>query len=266
MQLIDTHVHVDSLNWSHLEAMALAGITAVVTQVNGPNSGGVAVLPQTLFDLYERWIKYDSLRTREFLIDTYIAVGISMVCVPTDYEKVIEALPQYLAHEKVIAIGEVGLEPNSQTCPDLVQQAEVLWAQLKIAKEYTMPVVFHTPFNEKPKWIERYFGLIEEAGLEQSKVVIDHADSTVVRMITEAGFTAGVTVRPWRKFTPPDAAKMMKTVDLDQIILDSDSGIGAASDPLGVPKTALEMRKVGFKHEDIRKVVYDNAKRVFNLK
>ena len=266
MQRIDTHVHVDSLNWSHLEAMALAGITAVVTQVSGPNRGGVAVSPQTLFDLYERWIKYDSLRTSDFFIDTYVAVGISMVCVPTHYERVIEALPQYLRQEKVVAIGEIGLEPNSQTCPDLLQQEEILRAQLKIAKKYKTPVVFHTPFNEKPKWIERYFGLIEEAGLEQGKVVIDHADSTVVRMITEAGFTAGVTVQPWRRLTPRDAAKMIKAVDLDQIILDSDSGIGAASDPLGVPKTVLEMRKIGFKHEDIRKVVYDNAKRVFNLK
>lgn len=265
MQLIDTHVHIDSLNWSHLEAMALAGITAVVTQVNGPNSGGVAVSPQTLFDLYERWIKYDSLRTRGFLIDTYVAVGISMVCVPTDYERVIEALPHYLAQEKVIAIGEIGLEPRSQTCPDLVQQAEVLWAQLKIAKEYAMPVVFHTPFSEKPKWIERYFGLIEEVGLEPSKVVIDHADATVVRMITEAGFTAGVTIRPMRKLTPPDAARMMRTVELDQVILDSDAAIGFGTDPLGVPKTALEMRKLGFKHEDIKKVVYNNARRVFNL-
>jgi predicted metal-dependent TIM-barrel fold hydrolase len=245
--------------------MALAGITSVVTQVNGPNSGGVEVSPQTLFDLYERWIKYDSLRTREFLIDTYIAVGISMVCVPTDYEKVIEALPQYLSREKVVAIGEVGLEPNSQTCPDLAQQEDILRAQLKIAKEYTMPVVFHTPFNEKPKWVERYFCLIEEAGLEQSKVVIDHADSTVVSMITEAGFTAGVTIRPCRKLTPPDAAGMMRTVELDQVILDSDAAIGLGTDPLGVPKTVLEMRKLGFKHEDIRKVVYDNAKRIFNL-
>jgi uncharacterized protein len=265
MQLIDTHVHIDSLNWSHLEAMALAGITAVVTQVSGPTRGGVAVSPQTLFDLYERWIKYDSLRTSDFFIDTYVAVGISMVCVPTHYERVIEALPQYLRREKVVAIGEIGLEPNSQTCPDLAQQEEILRAQLKIAKEYTMPVVFHTPFNEKPKWIERYFDLIEEAGLESSKVVIDHADSTVARMITGAGFVAGVTIQPGSKITPPEAAKMMKTVDLGQILLDSDSGIGSASDPLGVPKTALEMRKIGFKQEDIRKVVYDNAKRVFNL-
>ena len=266
MDIIDTHVHIDSLNWSHLEAMALAGITAVVTQVSGPNRGGVAVSPQTLFDLYERWIKFDSLRTSDFFIDTYVAVGISMVCIPTHYEKVIEALPQYLRREKVVAIGEIGLEPNSQTCPDLVQQAEVLWAQLKIAKEYTMPVVFHTPFNEKPKWIERYFNLIEEAGLEPSKVVIDHADSTVVRMITEAGFTAGVTIRPLPKLTPPDAARMMRTVELDQVILDSDAAIGLGTDPLGVPKTVLEMRKLGFKHEDIRKIVYDNAKRIFNLK
>jgi predicted metal-dependent TIM-barrel fold hydrolase len=265
MQMIDAHVHIDSLNWSHFEAMALAGVTAVVAQVGGPNRGGVTVTSQTIFDLYERWIKYDSLRTRGFLIDTYVAVGISMVCVPTDYEKVIDALPRYLQEEKVVAIGEIGLEPNSETCPDLGKQEEILKAQLKVAKDHGVPVAFHTPFTEKPKWVERYFGLIEEAKLEPDKVVIDHADSSSLKMITEAGFTAGLTVQPWRKVTPPDAAKMVETADLDRVILDSDSAISLASDPLGVPKTALEMRKLGFREEDIRKVVYDNAKRFFNL-
>lgn len=266
MQIIDAHVHIDSLNRAHLEAMALAGITAVVAQVGGPARGGVVVSPQTMFDLYERWIKYDSLRAREFLIDTYVAVGISMVCVPTDYEKVIEALPQYLSREKVVAIGEIGLEPSSQTCPDLAKQEEVVKAQLKVAKEYATPVAFHTPIKDKPKWVEQYFGLIAEAKLKPSQVVIDHADSSsVVKMITDAGFTAGITVQPWRKVTPLDAAKIMETADLDRVILNSDSAILTASDPLGVPKTALEMRKLGFKEEDIRKVVYDNAKRVFNL-
>jgi predicted metal-dependent TIM-barrel fold hydrolase len=84
-------------------------------------------------------------------------------------------------------------------------------------------------------------------------------------MITEAGFNAGVTVQPWRKVAPADAAKMMENADLDRVILNTDSALALASDPLGVPKTALEMRKLGFKGEDISKVVYDNAKRVFGL-
>ena len=62
MQMIDTHVHIDYLNWSHLEAMALAGITAVVTQASGPTYGGVGVSPQTLFDLY-----YDSKHSYQVL-------------------------------------------------------------------------------------------------------------------------------------------------------------------------------------------------------
>ena len=138
MDMIDAHVHIDSLNWSHLEAMALAGVTAVVAQMGGPNRGGVEVTSQTIFDLYERWIKYDALRTSGFFIDTYVAIGISMVCVPTDYEKVIDALPHWLNQEKVVAIGEIGLEPNSQTCPDLTKQEEILKAQLSVAKEHAI--------------------------------------------------------------------------------------------------------------------------------
>jgi predicted metal-dependent TIM-barrel fold hydrolase len=57
----------------------------------------------------------------------------------------------------------------------------------------------------------------------------------------------------------------MKVVPLDRVLINSDTVIRLASDVLGVPKTALEMRRLGFKEEEITKVMYENPKRVFDL-
>lgn len=264
MKLIDPHVHIDTLPHGYLEAMALAGIRAVVAMVGYPFRG-VTLSSVSVLDLYEQELKFDAVRASKFLIDTYVAVGISQMSIPTDYEKVLDELPKYFSQNKVVAIGEIGLEPSPPAHDDLALQEEVLKAQLKIAKEYNMVVSFHTPRSEKPKWVEKYFRLIDEAKLEPSKVVIDHADSTVVKMIQDAGYCAGITVAPWQRVEPEDAAKIIQSADYDRVFVDSDSNILEASDCLAVPKTALEMRKLGFREEDIKRVTFDNPNRIFNL-
>ncbi len=40
---------------------------------------------------------------------------------------------------------------------------EIFKAQLEIAKDHNVPVVIHTPFLEKEKWIEKYPSLIDDA-------------------------------------------------------------------------------------------------------
>lgn len=263
MQIIDTHIHMDSLERSALEAMALAGVTAVVA--DGSPMPGLAPASETVFDFYERTLGYDATRGAEFFIDVYVMLGINMFFVPRDYEKVLESLPKYVSRDKVVSIGEIGLDPRSETCPDLSKQEEIIKACLKIAKEHDKTVLFHTPTIERPKWVERYFKLIQEAKLEPSKVIMSHADSSIIKMITDCGCVAGITVQPWRKITPQDAAKMLQGSDIDRVLVDSDSSLRFGSDPLGVAKTALEMRTLGFQAADIKRVVYENPIRVFDL-
>jgi len=261
MQIIDPHIHMDSIKRPDLEAMALAGIVAVIADA-GPLPAPSA---QGVMEFYDRTFSWDVPRAAEFLISTYVTVGINMLCIPADWEKVIAALPGYLKKDKVVGIGEIGVDPRSFTCPDLTRQEEVLRAQLKVAREHDTPVRLHTPPMDKIKWIEQHFKRIDEFELDKEKVVISHADAEVLKMITDFGCIAEITVQSWRKLEPEDAARMLQTAPLDRVMVDSDSALRVASDILAVPRTALEMRKLGFKDEDIRKVVYDNPRRVFGL-
>lgn len=265
MKMIDPHIHLDSRPREELTLMAAAGITAVVTMTYYPHLN-LPISAQTILDYIERSIRFEVWRGKQELIDVYLGVALNPVSIPPDSDRVLEALPRYLGSEKVVAIGEVGLEPGSQTCPDLARQREILRAQLKMARESGKPIVFHTPHAEKPKWVEQYLELIFEAKVEPSKVVIDHADGTVVRKITEAGCNAGITVQPWRGLTPQEAAKIQKDANPGKVLVDSDCNITMASDALSVPKTALEMRRAGFSEDNVRKVVFENPARLFGLK
>jgi predicted metal-dependent TIM-barrel fold hydrolase len=263
MQLIDTHVHMDALTKNSLELMAITGINVVVA--DGAPSEGLTISASAVTDFFERTLGYDTKRGEQAFIEVYSLLGLNMFGVPLDYEKVLEALPEYLIRDRVVGLGEIGLDPNSRRCPDVSQQEEILKAELKMAREYNKAVLLHVPSAERKSWVERYFKLIDEAGLEHDKVVLTHADSSVIEMITDYGCIAAITVSPMRRITPGDGAKMLQGVDLGRMLVNSDSILQHPSDPLSVPKTALEMRKLGFSDEEIRQIFFDNPKRIFNL-
>jgi len=263
MQIIDSHVHMDSLERAALESMSLAGIKAVVA--DAAPMPGLAPSWQCVLDFFERTLGYETMRGSEFFMDVYVMIGINMFFVPHDYEKVFDSIPDYINRNRVVGVGEIGLEPRSTTCPDLSKQEKIVEFFLQMAKEHDKAVLFHTPPTERPKWVKHYFELTKKAKLRPERVIISHVDSSILKLVTDIGCIAGITVQPWRKIAPIDVAEMLKNADLDRVLIDSDSSLRFGSDPLGIPKTVLEMRKLGFEKQDIKRIVYDNPMKVFNL-
>jgi len=263
MQLIDPHVHMDALTKNSLELMAISGIVAVIG--DGAPSEGLAVSASAATDFFERTLDYDTRRGSEAFIKVYTLVGLNMFGVPPDYEKVLEVLPEYLNRERVVGLGEIGLDPKSRRCPDLAKQEEILKAELKMAKEYNKAVLMHLPSAEKTSWVERYFNLIDEADLDHEKTVITHADSSVIKMITDCGCIAAITVSPMRRITPEDGARMLQGNALNMMLVNSDNILQHPSDPLSVPKTAFETKKLGFNDEEVGQIFFNNPKRIFGL-
>jgi predicted metal-dependent TIM-barrel fold hydrolase len=264
MKLIDPHVHMDALTKNSLELMAITGIVAVLG--DGAPSEGLAISASAVTDFFERTLVYDTRRGSEAFIKVYTLLGVNMFGVPPDYEKVLETLAQYLTRERVVGLGEIGLDPNSRRCPDLNQQEEILKAELNMAREYDKAVLLHLPSAEKARWVERYFTCIDDAGLRHDKAVLTHADSSVIKMITDYGCIAAITVSPMRRITAADGAKMLQGVDLGRMLVNSDSILQHPSDPLSVPKTAFEMRRLGFSDKEVGQVFLDNPRRIFSLR
>ena len=262
--MIDPHLHIDSCRRDDLASMATAGITAVITLSYYPHLN-LTLSARTILDSFERALNFETWRGEQELIDVHVGISLNPVSIPTDYEKVLEAIPKYLAEHKIVAIGEIGLEPGSKTCSDLTRQEEIVRAQLRIAKGHGMMVVFHTPHSDKEKWVEQYLDMIAQEKVEPAKVVIDHADASITKKVFDAGCNLGITVQPWRGLGPQDAAEILKDCALDKVLIDSDCNIALLSDKLSVPKTALEMKRIGFSEDGIKRVVFENPVRIFKL-
>lgn len=87
---------------------------------------------------------YDSVALAEQYDYIYAAVGIHPGCIrddlPDDYLQQVEKL---LAHPKVVAIGEIGLDYHYDDNAPKEVQKRVFAAQLELALKYDMPVVIH---------------------------------------------------------------------------------------------------------------------------
>jgi len=178
MEMVDPHIHIQTLSCQELSSMAMAGITTVVTQSAYP-CANVGTYPQlwlepitaqTILGHWEKLIKFETHRTRLELIDSYVGISLNIFSVPPDYEKLLEALPKYLKEDKVVALGETCLDPSSRNCPDFGKQEEILRVQLRMAKQYNKAMCIHTPFTEKEKWVRKLFDIITEKGVDRGRV------------------------------------------------------------------------------------------------
>jgi len=265
MKTIDSHIHLDTLTWADMEHMALAGIEAVVSPIH--LDAARAVSCKTIRDMWDFLLEVQFWRARENHLTPYAMIGISMVSTPAeDPAELYDLLPAYIRRPEVVAMGEIGFEPNSDTCKDMAVQAELVRRQLQIAVDTGVRVDFHVP--EDPDLKGRYSGqlldLCRECGLTMDKVVVDHCSEANIAEVLAAGAHAAISVQPWRPMTPEKAADLVIEHGFERIMLDSDCSC-LPSDPLSVPKTVLALKRKGVSEAEIEKVAYSNAKAFFGL-
>lgn len=295
MEYIDSHSHLHTFSWNELELLAITGLKAVVAPAGNPAVQGriykPPLSPQDVFGLWDHPILLSKfIETRHFF-KFFVAIGIHSLGVVGEIEKVLEKIPEYLRKDEVVALGEIGIDPIQyfgKAWP-LDQQAEVIKAQLKIAKEYDFPVIIHTPvpklesdfwidlaFSDtekldsyKRKYIEMDLKIINEVGLDHKRVVIDHVDPSVIDFVLkETKAYIGVSIGlDMRRLWPKDVARAIAECDPERIMLNSDIANHAAYvDLFLLHKTIREMIRLKMKDEDIRKVIFENAKKFYGLK
>jgi predicted metal-dependent TIM-barrel fold hydrolase len=75
--------------------------------------------------------------------------------------------------------------------------------------------------------------------------------------VLDAGMWAGMTLYPESKCSPPRAIDMVENYGNERIWMNSACDWGI-SDPLAVPRTALEMKRRGHSAEAIDKLIFKN--------
>lgn len=252
--IIDAHLHADCRPVEDFKNMKIAGVNAIISCAYDPLEMKKS---NVSFEHFDRIINREAKRVENEGIKFYCAVGVHPRAIPTDFEKVIEKLPEYLEKKNVIAIGEIGLE----TADDLEQKVFV--EQLKIADENNYKIIVHTPRTNKVEITEKIVKLLDEH-INPRLVQLDHVDFSIVDSIIDKEYSLGITIQPL-KMSTEETIQMLEKYGYDKFILDSDISY-APSNPLSLPETKHELEKRGVNKNSINKVMFENVLKFYNIK
>ena len=249
---LDPHIHMSSRTTDDYQAMAQAGIVAVIEPTFWFGQ------PRTSVDSYKDYLSslvgWERFRASQFGIKHYCTIGLNSKEANNEAlaEAVMEILPLYACKEGVVAIGEIGYDDMTPA------EDKYFRLQLELAKELNLPVLIHTPHRDKKSGTSRSMDVCLEHGLAPSQVIVDHNNEETAKEVLDRGFWAGFTIYPHTKMGNARMVEIVRQYGCERIIVDSSADWGV-SDPLAVPKTAMLMAERGIPAEHIKAVCYQNA-------
>lgn len=252
MMFIDPHAHMISRTTDDYQAMAAAGVVAVIEPAFWV--GQPRTFVGTYIDYLSSIIGFERFRAGQFGIRHYCTVGCNSKEANNEElaEGVMEILPQFALKEGVVAIGEIGYDEQTNL------EDKYFRAQLELAKEVELPVMVHTPHRDKKRGTSRSMDVCEEHGMDPEMIVIDHNNEETVREVLDRGYWAAFSIYPSTKMGNARMVELLKQYGGERIIVDSACDWGI-SDVLGVAKTARLALEHGIPEEHVHLATYANA-------
>lgn len=252
MDFFDPHIHMTSRTTDDYQAMAAAGIKAIIEPafwLGQPRTG-----VDSFRDYYSSLVGWERFRASQFGIKHYCTIGLNSKEANNEAlaQQVMEILPLFALKEGVVGVGEIGFDDQTPL------EEKFYRAQLELAKETNLPVQIHTPHRDKKNGTIRSMEIAIEHGIDPAMVIVDHNNEETVKDVLERGFWAGFTIYPFTKMGNERMVEVVKQYGSKNIMINSAADWGI-SDPLAVPKTAALMKQKGIADEDIRMVSYQNA-------
>ena len=251
MRFFDSHVHMVSRTTDDYQRMAAAGVAAIIE----PSfwQGQPRTEPGTFKDYFNSLIGFERFRASQFGIKHYCTIGLNPKEANNEKlaEAVLELMPLYICKEGVVGIGEIGFDDQTKA------EEKYLIKQAELALEADLPIQIHTPHRDKKKGTIRTMDVLEDVGIDPSKVIIDHNNEETVKEVLDRGYWTAFTIYPHTKLGNERMVELMLEYGAENIVVDSAADWGI-SDPLAVPKTAALMKERGISEEQIEQVTYHN--------
>ena len=179
-----------------------------------------------------------------------------------------EELKLLLQYEKVVAVGEIGLDYYwNKENKDL--QRRIFVDQIKIANEYNLPIVIHTR-----EAVMDTIDILKNV-IRVKKAGVFHCCPQNRELIKEAlklgfyiSFAGPITFKSSR-----NACEIVNMVPLDRILIETDSPYlspepnrGTRNDSSNVKFIAQKIADFrGISIDEVSRVTYDNANRIFEI-
>ena len=252
---IDTHAHLDRLADEEVKA-----------QLAEATSAGVGAVLAAGTDLVssEAVVRQCRLASEDRSVaGLFGAAGISPFdadAVPCGWEG---RLRELLRNERMIAVGEIGLDATNPNYPSFHHQLPVFEAQLSLAKEYGIPAVVHSRGVEK-----KVAGICRSLGSEKVMFHCFTGDLDALRTILDYGYS--ISFSGIITFSTPVAA-LVSQVPSDRLFIETDAPYlapapyrGRQNRPAWVSKTgeaAAALR--GEAAEEMQEAISRNFRRLF---
>jgi hypothetical protein len=253
MRYIEPHAHMVSRTTDDYARMVTSGCAAVCEPAFW--AGFDRSSASGFYDYFCQLTDYEPKRAAKYHLPHF-----SWLCInPKESEDmaladdVIALIPQFIDRPNVLGIGEIGLNKNTRN------EMAILEKHIALAEAHQQLILVHTPhLEDKLKGTKLIVDLLKShSAIDPGRVIIDHVEEHTVSLVLDAGFWAGITLYPESKCTPARAIDIIETSGDQRIWLNCACDWGH-SDPLAVPKTALEMRRRGYDSAFIDKVIYQN--------
>jgi len=261
VRIIDAHVHMDRVAGEDILRMAWGGVEVGIIPTPHLMSG--LFYPETLIRLWEKTLGYMVQYTASMGINCFATLSVPFYGLTADgYDECLKALPQYLKEDRVVGIGEIGLDNGNE------HEVRLFKAQLAIAKEHNMPIIVHTPTPREPQTptvTSQIIDVLKDENFPMERAILDHTGENTLDLRLNSGAVTGLSIC-YDKLTAEEAAEIVidNPAKRDVITLGSELGYGGAGH-LSLVKVAWAMRMDGLEKEEIEKVTWDNPKRFFNL-
>ncbi len=253
MKIFEPHIHMHARTTDDYEAIALAGVRAIVEPSFWLGQPRTEV--GTFLDYWASIRDYEWKRAKAVAIEQYHTISVN----PREANDealaraAFEAMPPFLDHPRCVAVGEIGFDDITPA------EERILVDQLELARKKRIPVLVHSCHREKRRGTARNLALLRELKYDPADVLYDHNTEETMDLVREYGCWAGLTVYPHTKLSPERAANVLEEYGAERTMVNSSADWGP-SDPLSVPRVVLELRRRGWDDARIERVVWHNPR------
>jgi uncharacterized protein len=251
MKLFDPHIHMTSRTTDDYQAMAAAGIAAIVEPAFWVGQPRTHV--GTFEDYFLGLLGWERFRASQFGIRHFctLAMNPREANDPALVDGVLALMPRYLEKDGVVAVGEIGYDDMTPA------EDDVFARQLELARVHKLPALIHLPHRDKKRGCERTLALVTELGFAPDRTLVDHNTEETIAMTLDSGCWAGHSIYPETKMDEPRMVALVQRYGGERILVNSAADWGV-SDPLKVPKTCDAMRAAGIAEATLATIFWAN--------
>ncbi len=250
--LFDTHAHLDDPRFDQ-DRDKLIGILGAMDVEYVTNVGSNM---KTSVSSMQLALKYPFI---------YAAVGVHPHYVHDMTEDDLKTIEKWTQCEKVVAIGEIGLDYHYDYSP---REEQRYWfsKQLELAEKIGLPVVIHD--REAHEDCINIVKQFDVKGIFHCFSGSKEMAEIIIKMGFYAAFGGTLTFKNSRK-----AVEAAQVVPLDRLLIETDCPYlapeghrGERNNPTLVRHAAKKLAEIkGISYEEMAAITYENAKRVYRI-